>query len=85
MQHTGSWDSHDDDCQCGLGSRHCNRGSACWSCCGACKQDSECTGTRLHPTHWSHPKHGQTVAGYSGGWPTYKSNEEIRRIAPECF
>ncbi len=84
--HTGSFDYHEDDCRCVEGGRHCNRDASCWSCCGACKEDSECSGTRLHPTHWQHPRFQQTVSGFDGRHrPTFKSNEAIRALAPESF
>jgi hypothetical protein len=83
--HHGAWSHHDDDCRCGEFDLHCNRDGFVWSCCGACKQDSECSGAALHPTHWRHPKSGQTHSGWEGVRPTYKSDAEIRAIAPEAF
>lgn len=83
--HAGSWGSHDDDCWCAMAGGYCNRGGWVWSCCGACKEDSECSAPRMHPTHWQHPKHGQTTAGYRGVWPVYRSDAEIRALAPEAF
>jgi hypothetical protein len=41
--------------------------------------------SKMHPTYWKHPKFSQTVKEYANGKPVYKSNEEIRKIAPECF
>lgn len=82
-QHSGRWIYHDDDCLCG---GPCNRNAYVWSCCGACKEDSECSGKQLHPTHWSHPKFFKTTSGYnSHGRPNYLSNAEIRALAPDCF
>lgn len=52
--HTGTWDYHDDDCMCGAYGRHCNRDGHVWSCCGACREDTECTAPELHPTHWNY-------------------------------
>jgi hypothetical protein len=86
-EHTGTWSYHDDDCWCVMagGDRYCNRGGSVWSCCGSCKEASECSKPHLHPTYWSHPKSSQTHAGYAGNWPTYKSDAEIRAVAPEAF
>jgi hypothetical protein len=79
--HSGSYDSHDDDCRCVFGGRmYCNRNGNCWSCCGACKQDSQCTGSSQHPTACMHPIFFDTIASYQDGRPVYKSNEEIERI-----
>lgn len=83
--HAGSWSYHPDDCRCVEADRHCNRDGHCWSCCGACKEDSECTAPILHPTHWSHPRYAATVARYERHWPVFRSNEEIRAAVPECF
>lgn len=83
--HTGVWSYHDDDCRCVEGGLHCNRDDFVWSCCGACKKDSECSGAKLHPTHWSHPRYGETYDVHAGSRPAYRSNEEIRRISPESF
>lgn len=85
MRHSGSYEYHDDDCMCVMGGNYCNRDGKVWSCCGACKEKSECSAPRLHPTHWSHPKHSQTVSGHRGAWPIYRSDPEIRAIAPEAF
>jgi len=85
-KHSGEWSYHDDDCWCVMGGRkYCNRDGYVWSCCGACKEDSECSAPKAHPTHWSHPKFSSTVKGYSGTKPVYKTNEEIRSIAPDAF
>lgn len=83
--HTGVWNYHDDDCRCVEGGLHCNRDGWVWSCCGACKHESECSAPNLHPTHWNHPKFTETQAGYDGLRPRYRSNEEIRRLSPESF
>jgi hypothetical protein len=85
LKHTGSYSYHDDDCWCMMGDNYCNRDGFVWSCCGACKKDSECSGAIMHPTYWKHPKFSQTVKEYANGKPVYKSNEEIRKIAPKCF
>lgn len=85
-KHTGKYQYHDDDCWCVMGNNYCNRGGGVWSCCGACKKDSECSGDKMHPTYWNHPKFSQTVDGYNDNYsPAYKSNEEIRKISPESF
>ena len=86
-EHSGVWDYHDDDCRCTEGGiRFCNRDGRVWSCCGACKEDSECTAPRMHPTYWGHPKASQTHARHwNGPWPTYKSDVAIRAVAPELF
>jgi hypothetical protein len=84
-KHTGSWDYHDDDCRCTIANPYCNRDGHVWSCCGACKEDSECSAPHMHPTYWSHPKFTETISGYKGMRPVYKTNEEIREIAPEAF
>ena len=82
-EHRGSWRAHDDDCWCG---NRCNRGGHTWDCCGAAKQDSECTGgDAMHPTCPNHPKFRQTVAGYEGNRPTYVSNARIRALDPAAF
>ena len=78
--HSGSWNYHDDDCRCVEAGFYCNRDGSCWSCCGACKQGSECTAPEQHPTHWNHPCFSATIAGYNGARPVFKSNEEIARI-----
>ncbi|MCB9564660.1 MAG: hypothetical protein H6708_30105 [Kofleriaceae bacterium] len=80
-RHTGHWQFHDDDCRCVEGDLpYCNRGGAVWSCCGACKEHSECTAPAMHPTYWNHPWHGKTISGWAGVWPTYKRNAEIRAL-----
>ena len=85
-QHTGHYEYHHDDCRCVEFGFYCARDCSIWSCCGAGKKDSECSAPRTHPTYWTHPKHGLTVAGYGPSHhPRYKSNEEIRAVAPECF
>ncbi len=84
-EHSGTYRYHDDDCMCVMGQRYCNRDGSVWSCCGACKEDSECTAPRTHPTYWDHAKFRQTVSGYEGVRPTFKSDAEIRAIAPELF
>jgi len=38
-----------------------------------------------HTTHWHHPKYFSTTVGYRGGRLVYKTNEEIRAIAPDAF
>jgi len=86
MQHTGDWQYHDDDCLCGsYTGAHCNRGGHCWSCCGACAEESECSAPRLHPTHWSHPRHHETVLRYQNHWPVYRSAADLRALMPEAF
>ncbi len=81
--HSGDFKYHDDDCRCGEVGRYCARDTSCWSCCGACKEDSACTEPETHPTFWQHPCHGQTVERYQGVWPVYRSNEEIAKIYEE--
>ncbi len=83
--HRGSYDFHDDDCRCSMVNDYCNRGGRVWSCCGACKEDSDCSAPNMHPTFWQHPLHGSTVAGFRGVWPTYVSNAEIRARCPGCI
>lgn len=85
--HDGAYLYHDDDCRCTDGGiTYCNRDGHVWSCCGACKEASECTAPRRHPTHWQHPKHAETIADHRpSGRPIYKTNVEIRQIAPEDF
>lgn len=83
--HTGTWRYHDDDCRCGWYDGYCNRDGNIWSCCGACKQHSDCAAPNTHPTFWSHPRHAATVAGYRNNWPFYKSNAEIRAASPDSF
>ncbi|MCB9688627.1 MAG: hypothetical protein H6738_24830 [Alphaproteobacteria bacterium] len=84
--HRGAWLYHDDDCRCTWGGdSYCNRDGHTWTCCGACKEHSDCTEPAMHPTYWQHPLHGRTVAGWNGVWPRYKSNAEIRALAPELF
>lgn len=83
--HTGSYDYHHDDCRCSEADLYCNRDGRVWSCCGACKEHSDCTAPATHPTFWRHPLHGATVSGFRGVWPTYRSNAEIRALAPKLF
>lgn len=83
--HTGSWRYHDDDCRCTWVERYCNRDGWVWSCCGACQEDSDCTGTVMHPTHWSHPASSQTIAHWVRGRPVYKSKEALRDLFPAMF
>lgn len=84
--HSGKWEYHDDDCWCIMGRDFCNRDGHVWSCCGACKKDSDCSAPNTHPTYWNHKKHTQTIDRYNSDHrPIYKSNKEIRKIAPECF
>lgn len=86
MRHDGEWRSHADDCQCGVWTDgYCNRGGSCWSCCGAGAEDSDCTAPRMHPTHWAHPLHAQTVAAWRNHWPIYRSRAELRALLPEYF
>lgn len=86
MKHSGDWLYHDDDCLCGAYTdAYCNRGGYCWSCCGACAEDSECSAPRLHPTHWSHFRHHETIASWSNHRPVYRSAQEIRALLPEAF
>ena len=85
MKHTGTWRYHDDDCRCSWADLYCTRDGFCWSCCGASKEDSECSAAKMHPTHWQHRGHRRTVAGYEGVWPVYKDNEEIKDLFPESF
>lgn len=35
VEHFGSFDYHDDDCQCAFYGGFCNRNAHCWSCCGS--------------------------------------------------
>lgn len=83
--HTGSYEFHDDDCRCTMALPYCNRGGWVWSCCGATKKHSDCSGAQTDPTYWSHPKCGATVDHWENHWPVHKSNAEIRAVAPECF
>lgn len=83
--HTGSWRYHDDDCRCAWADQYCNRDGWVWSCCGACKEESDCSAPATHPTYWNHPKHAATVLRYQGSWPVHRRNSEIRDVAPECF
>lgn len=84
--HSGEWQYHDDDCLCGsYTDAFCNRGGHCWSCCGACAQESECSAPRKHPTHWSHPRHAETIAGWRNHWPVYKTAAALRAAMPELF
>ncbi len=86
MRHQGHWQYHDDDCLCGsYTSAYCNRGGWCWSCCGACAEDSECSAPLLHPTHWSHPRNPETVLRYVNHWPVHRSPAELRALMPELF
>ena len=84
--HTGSFDYHDDDCLCVMGGAYCNRDGYVWSCCGSCKEHSDCSRPETHPTYWNHPLSSAT---HSGEWvnhrPLYKSNTEIRALMPEAF
>jgi hypothetical protein len=81
--HSGSYLYHDDDCRCVEGGMYCNRDGRCWSCCGACKQDSECTAPEMHPTYPDHACFGATISEYRGSRPQYRSNAEIARIFAE--
>jgi len=83
--HTGSWEYHVDDCRCTEADLYCNRDGWIWSCCGSCKEHSDCTSDRKHPTHWSHPRVSATISGFENNWPKHKSNKEIRAAAPESF
>lgn len=83
--HKGTWSYHDDDCRCGWYDMYCNRDGWVWSCCGSCKEHSDCSAPHMHPTHWQHFKATDTHAGWKGIRPTYRSNAEIRALAPECF
>ena len=86
MKHTGDWQFHEDDCLCGAYTdAWCNRGGWVWSCCGACAEESECTAPALHPTHWKHPRHHETVRTYVNGWPVHLSPAELRERLPELF
>ena len=80
--HTGTWRYHDDDCRCGWYRSHCNRDGGVWSCCGACKQHSDCSGAALHPTHWQHPDHHRTVTGHRDHRPVHRPNAELRARFP---
>lgn len=40
-----------------------------WSCCGACKEHSDCSRPVTHPTHWNHPLSGST---HSGQWVNHR-------------
>ncbi len=86
IPHTGKWEYHDDDCWCVLGNNYCNRDDWVWSCCGACKKDSDCSGKNMHPTYWKHDKFPYTIkkAGENGS-TTFVSNEKIKKISPESF
>ena len=84
-EHRGDYEYHDDDCWCIMGRPLCNRGGHGWSCCGACKEDFECSAPHTHPTYWNHAKHARTIARYERRQPVYKSDDEIRALAPECF
>jgi hypothetical protein len=86
-KHTGVWSRHDDDCRCiDGGIPYCNRDGWVWSCCGACKQQSECSAPNMHPTYWNHPKFSQTHVSYDERLrPEYLPDEELRRLAPEAF
>ncbi len=78
--HTGAFEHHDDDCRCVEADLYCNRDGQCWSCCGAAKEDSDCTAPEMHPTNPNHPLFARTVAGYRDVRPFYKSNEEIAAL-----
>jgi hypothetical protein len=81
MQHGGQWSYHPDDCLCGVyGDGYCNRDGHCWSCCGAGAEDSDCTAPQMHPTHWAHPLHSQTIAGWRNHWPVYRSRDDLRAL-----
>jgi hypothetical protein len=71
---------HDDDCRCAEADMYCNRDGGCWTCCGAAKEDSECTAPETHPTNPSHPIFWQTVAGTRDTRAVYRSNEEIAEL-----
>lgn len=85
MKHSGTYDYHDDDCWCVMGGGYCNRDGFVWSCCGATKKDSECSGDKMHPTYWNHPKFLKTISDSKNKHSVYKSNKEIRQISPESF
>jgi hypothetical protein len=60
---------------------YCNRDGRVWSCCGACKEHSDCTAPATHPTYWNHPLVAATHSGeWVNNWPLYKSNAEIRKL-----
>jgi hypothetical protein len=83
--HTGTWRYHDDDCRCTWVNPYCNRDGWVWSCCGACKEKSDCSAPHKHPTYWTHPKSSACNTGYKNNWPVHRTNAEIRAVAPECF
>jgi len=86
IKHTGNYEYHDDDCWCVLGRPYCNRDGFVWSCCGACKEDSDCSGSKMHPTYWKHPEFNKTIDKFdASSKPIFKSNEEIRKISPKSF
>lgn len=86
IPHTGKFRYHDDDCMCGAYGSYCNRDGYVWSCCGACKQHSDCTGNSMHPTYWNHSQVSKTMNGdFSNNKPLYKSNAEIRKLFPDLF
>lgn len=78
--HAGRYTYHDDDCRCVEGGLYCNRDGSCWSCCGACKEDSDCTAPEMHPTNPSHPLFFQTTAGTKNLRFEFKPNEEIAAL-----
>lgn len=83
--HAGQYEYHDDDCRCSMADLFCNRDGQVWSCCGACKEHSDCSAPNTHPTYWQHPLHGAMIAEFAGVRPTYRTNAEIRALATDCF
>lgn len=87
--HTGRWLEHDDDCWCVAGStpeapNYCNRGGFAWTCCGAYKEDSDCSRPRMHPTYDSHPRRREAQT-WEGSRSVYRTNAEIRELDPDAF
>lgn len=83
--HRGEYGYHADDCLCGGYGYYCNRNGRVWSCCGSCKEDSDCSAPHMHPTYWNHPMCSTTIAGHERNWPVYKTNEAIRALFPHLF
>ena len=86
IPHNGEYNYHDDDCMCTMADLYCNRDGHVWSCCGACKEHSDCSGDTMHPTYWHHPQTSKTHSGeFENYKPLYKSNAEIRVLFPGIF
>ncbi|KAL0481727.1 hypothetical protein AKO1_010397 [Acrasis kona] len=71
-QHTGEFNYHDDDCMC---AGWCNRDRSIWSCCGACVEDSYCSGEDKHYTHWNN---GWITRKYYDGVKSHKELPDIK-------